>query len=255
MNHNSKTMNRGKDICKELKAVRKRIAEENDIVLEIPECTYKGPCKGTCPRCESEVRFLESELAKRIKLGKVAKVAGLALTLGAAGTATAQVAPNNKGIMLDTVNIEADKVPTIEVYDMPGAIVITQDSHVKLTGVVRDSETKEVMPFVNVLVCQDGKPVYAGTTDFDGKFIIDVLPGVYDVEIRGVGYMKYIQIGVTVREGQTSVEMGDILLKSTGEPLLDEILIEGGSSPMIEPGTPGQDSKMEIDGLLLRIQY
>ena len=30
---------RGKDVCKELKAVRKRIAEENGIELEIPECT------------------------------------------------------------------------------------------------------------------------------------------------------------------------------------------------------------------------
>lgn len=78
-------MNRGKYICKELKAVRRKIAEENDIPLEIKECTYQGPCRGTCPRCEAEVRFLENELAKRIRLGKVATVAGLALGLASCG--------------------------------------------------------------------------------------------------------------------------------------------------------------------------
>lgn len=74
-------MNRGKNICKELKAVRKRIAEENDIPLEIKECTYEGPCRGTCPRCEAEMRYLENSLANRLRMGKVATVAGLALGL------------------------------------------------------------------------------------------------------------------------------------------------------------------------------
>ena len=50
-----KTSIHGKSICKQLKAVRQRIAEENDIPLEQRECTYEGPCRGTCPRCESEL--------------------------------------------------------------------------------------------------------------------------------------------------------------------------------------------------------
>ena len=78
-------MSRGKDICKELKAVRRRIAEENGIPLEIPECSYKGECSGTCPRCEAEVQYLEAELEKRLRLGKVATVAGITLGLAACG--------------------------------------------------------------------------------------------------------------------------------------------------------------------------
>ena len=78
-------MSRGKNICKHLKEVRKRIAEENDIPLEIKECTYKGECRGTCPRCEAEVRYLENALADRIRLGKVATIAGLTLGLSACG--------------------------------------------------------------------------------------------------------------------------------------------------------------------------
>ena len=78
-------MQLGKYKCKQLKAVRKRIAEENDIPLEQKECTYQGPCKGTCPHCEAEVRYLERALASRIKWGKVATAAGLSLGLAACG--------------------------------------------------------------------------------------------------------------------------------------------------------------------------
>ena len=73
----------GKNICKELKAIRKRVADENQIPLEQHECTYDGPCNGTCPRCEAEVRYLEAELHRRMTLGKAAAVAGVAVSLTA----------------------------------------------------------------------------------------------------------------------------------------------------------------------------
>ena len=74
-------MAKGKQTCKILKEIRKQIAAENDIDLVISECTYKGDCLGTCPRCESEVRYLERELEKRQRLGKAAVVAGLSVGL------------------------------------------------------------------------------------------------------------------------------------------------------------------------------
>lgn len=72
-------MAKGKKTCKILKDIRKQIAEENDIQLVIEECTYKGDCLGTCPKCEAEVRYLERELEKRQRLGKAAVVAGVSL--------------------------------------------------------------------------------------------------------------------------------------------------------------------------------
>ncbi len=84
-------MKYGKSICRQLKAVRRSIAEENSIPLEIADCTYTGECSGTCPRCEAEVRYLENALAERMRLGKVATVAGLALGLVASASAQAQV--------------------------------------------------------------------------------------------------------------------------------------------------------------------
>ena len=80
----SKT-SRGKKICGYLKGIRRKIAEENDIKLDIPECTYEGECRGTCPRCEWEVQYLEKTLFERMKLGKIATISGLALGLTACG--------------------------------------------------------------------------------------------------------------------------------------------------------------------------
>ena len=78
----SKT-SRGKKICGYLKGIRRKIAEENDIKLDIPECTYEGDCRGTCPRCEWEVKYLEQSLFERLKLGKIATISGIAIGLSA----------------------------------------------------------------------------------------------------------------------------------------------------------------------------
>ncbi len=98
---------RGKSICKQLKALRHSIAEENHIPLEQRECTYEGPCRGTCPRCEAEVKYLERALASRLKLGKAATVAGLSLSLAACGNGGS--APQDTVLTVsDTAQTKAD---------------------------------------------------------------------------------------------------------------------------------------------------
>ena len=83
-------MSRGKTTCKVLKEVRRKIADANGIPLQERECTHTGDCAGTCPYCESEVRYLERELSKRKSLGKAVAVAGIAVAVSIAGQATAQ---------------------------------------------------------------------------------------------------------------------------------------------------------------------
>ncbi len=163
--------NRGKDICKELKAVRKRIAEENGIDLEIPECTYHGPCKGTCPRCESEVRFLENALAQKIRMGKVATVAGLALTLGVTGSAAAQ-----------STTTDPEPVPPSHERQM---------DECEVTGVVVDAKTREPLPFVSVMLYKDTTKAYVVQTDFDGRYLFNVRRGKYTLVVQCVGYSEY----------------------------------------------------------------
>ena len=74
-------MFKGKSTCKILKEIRQKIAEENDIALIVEECHYQGDCAGTCPRCESELRYLEEELRKRQQLGKAVVLTGLSVGL------------------------------------------------------------------------------------------------------------------------------------------------------------------------------
>ena len=67
----------GKQKCKILKEIRRQIAAQNDIRFVIEECTHKGNCRGTCPKCEWEVRMLEKELEKRRASGKKVALAGI----------------------------------------------------------------------------------------------------------------------------------------------------------------------------------
>ena len=72
---------KGKNKCKILKEIRQKIADENDIPYVTRECTYQGACKGTCPKCEAELRYLEQELEKRRRLGQSVAIAAVAATL------------------------------------------------------------------------------------------------------------------------------------------------------------------------------
>lgn len=78
---------KGKEKCKALKEIRRQIAEQNDIPYAVSQCSHQGDCKGTCPKCEAELRYLERELAVRKNLGKVVAVAGI--SVGACSSLTA----------------------------------------------------------------------------------------------------------------------------------------------------------------------
>ncbi len=67
----------GKEKCKILKQIRAEIARENDIEWVVSECKHQGNCRGTCPKCEAEVRQLEEALARRTALGKKVAVVGI----------------------------------------------------------------------------------------------------------------------------------------------------------------------------------
>ncbi len=78
---------KGKEKCKALKEIRRQIAEKNDIPFAVSQCTHQGDCKGTCPKCESELRYLERELAIRQGLGKAVAIAGISIGACTAFTA------------------------------------------------------------------------------------------------------------------------------------------------------------------------
>ena len=76
-------MKQGRHICNTLKAIRRQIAEANDIKYEPRECHHEGDCAGTCPACEAEVRYLEGEIGKRRQLGRAVSLVGISAGLAA----------------------------------------------------------------------------------------------------------------------------------------------------------------------------
>ena len=92
----------GKKKCRILKEIRQKIADENDIPYVTHECRFQGECKGTCPKCESELRYLEEQLAARAAAGKRIAIAALCagMTFSAAGCSS-PFAPKVKPIETD----------------------------------------------------------------------------------------------------------------------------------------------------------
>lgn len=61
------SINVGKMICNYLKSIRADFAQTHNINYQTTDCTYQGFCIGTCPACESELKYLTKEYHKIIK--------------------------------------------------------------------------------------------------------------------------------------------------------------------------------------------
>lgn len=77
----------GKQKCKILRELRREIAAANDLTYVTEECKFKGECRGTCPKCEAEVRELERQLDLKAKAGRAFAAVGLSAAIAAAATA------------------------------------------------------------------------------------------------------------------------------------------------------------------------
>ena len=124
-------MAKGKKTCKILKEIRKQIAEENDIELITSECTYKGDCLGTCPKCEAEVRYLERELEKRQRMGKVAMFAGISLGTMLSATSCDTTEPMTKE------PLAGDVVAVCDGPSQPEMVTDSTEEFPPLMGLVR----------------------------------------------------------------------------------------------------------------------
>ena len=217
-------MNHGKDICNELKAVRQSIANENGIPFETKECTYQGECRGTCPRCEAELRQLEAALAGRLSMGKVATVAGLMLSLAA-------------GAQAQEVKATTPQQPIAK--EMTDSVTLK-----RLHGsVLTDDETKEPILFANVTIHQDGKLVTGTLTNIDGEFTLKpftIRPGKYQIRVSCVGYST-VTLDMYTSKPQETVT---ISMKTNALPL-QGVIVTG----MPDFYDPDATQNMEIQGV------
>ncbi len=117
---------KGKRTCNVLKEIRQRIADQNDIPFSTRECTFEGECKGTCPACEAEVRYLESAINNRKQAGKRVVLAGVAacVMLSAAGCGEAPQPPDNTKTTATSTTSATCTTTVPEEYVLDGDVVV-----------------------------------------------------------------------------------------------------------------------------------
>ncbi len=87
-----------------------------------------------------------------------------------------------------------------------------------LQGKVIDKDTKEPIPFANIVLENKGSQVGGATSDFDGNYQIKPIPpGKYDLKATFVGYQTQLVQGITI--GADKIRFYDVELASTSETL------------------------------------
>ena len=141
-------MAKGKQTCKILKEIRKQIAVENNIELVVSECTYQGDCLGTCPKCEAEVRYLERELEKRQRMGKVAVIAGMAVGTMLTATSCDRIIPQplegDVPYIPDSTEMPNDSIPE-DAFLLEGDVLAPEPDTVKVKKTKATCKNEELL--------------------------------------------------------------------------------------------------------------
>ena len=211
-------MDKGRTICKVLKDVRQKIANENGISYHPEECHHKGECTGTCPGCEKEIRYLEEQLKNKQHSGLGLKVAGIAA--GVCVTVLPMAAmvqtESNTSSDLQAKTIKNDSIRAVDLTNgNPDAVL--------LRGKVFDTKTKE--PIIGAVVeSMDTKK--GAVTDVEGEYAVKTLL-TDTLEVRGIGYYK---MSVTVKE-LLDKKNNDIYI-TEDSAMMNEIVVLGGCDKM-----------------------
>lgn len=208
-------MNKGKSTCKVLKAIRQKIADANGISYSPNECHYEGECKGTCPKCEAEVRYLEDELKRKGRNGFAIKVGGIAAGL-CAMVVPAQVGAQNinkDSLKTSVPQVNAlDSVAVKDLSDGAGDAIVVR-------GSVIFKEDKEPLIGASVIVLGTQKGL---VTDLDGNFAAKV-PQDASLEISYVGLKSKVVKAKDLLDRKNRI----IVFESDEQVLLGEVVLSG----------------------------
>lgn len=185
-------MKRGKQTCRILKEIRKQIAEANDIEFVTSECQYQGDCLGTCPKCESEVSYLEQQLEYKRLAGKAITILGVSagiLTLATPMQANIQQAE-------DFIKMAHDSLITNESKQVRLSEIVKEDiinnSDRMTIGMVEQMPTfpggvhellnflKKNVHYPDSTISIQGRVIIQFTVKKDGSFInAEVMRGIH----------------------------------------------------------------------------
>ena len=212
-------MNKGKSTCKVLKDIRQKIANENGISYAPKECHYKGECKGTCPACEAEVRYLEEELKRKRRNGFAIKLGGIAAGL-CAMVIPAQVGAQN--INKDSVKNPIPQVNALDSIAVKDLSEGAEDAIVVRARLIFD-DNKEPIPGALVFLQGTTK----GTiSDIDGYFAVKV-PRETNLKISYIGCEEKIVKAKDLLENNNRT----IVLKDDESVIECEAIVTGKIAP------------------------
>ena len=165
-------MAKGKSTCKLLKGIRQQIADANGISYRPIECHHKGDCAGTCPACEAEIRYLETQLRERKRKGWGIKVAGLAAGICIATVPLTSCQNSPKACNVE--NKAQDSVDMLvqgETEVMPEAHTRDLKCSIAISGRVLNASSGQAASEVNIIIQGGKKRVSLGE---DGRFALQV---------------------------------------------------------------------------------
>ena len=111
-----------------------------------------------------------------------------------------------------------------------GIVAYAQQGAIK--GKIFDKNTKEPIPFANIVLENKGSMVGGATSDFDGNYMIKPIPpGKFDLKATFVGYKTSITQGIVI--GADKIRVFDIELTATSE-MLEEVEITTYVVPLID---------------------
>ncbi|QTE23562.1 TonB-dependent receptor domain-containing protein [Polaribacter cellanae] len=102
-----------------------------------------------------------------------------------------------------------------------------------VTGTVLDKETKQTIPYANIILKVADKIISGGITDDYGKFKVSKIElKTYNLQIQFIGF-KPISKTITFNKNQTKIDLGNILLEEDAVSL-NEIAITSERSTIVQ---------------------
>jgi len=138
-------MNPGKITCEVLKKIRSEIAEANQIDYRSEPCSFKGECLGTCPKCESELQYLEHQLIKKQGSQKTALFAGVSLAIMSGLSACKQSDPAVQNTQTPSVKPQTETVKTEKTNTASNQETLPQNSKKENKKIKEPQETIQIV--------------------------------------------------------------------------------------------------------------
>ncbi len=117
------------------------------------------------------------------------------------------------------------------VFGQPQIDTITQNQ-LEIKGLITDSLSGTPMIYATVILRKGGKILNGTETDLDGRYSFYVNEfGIYNIEVRYVGYRTKFVSNIALSEGNCSIV--EILLSEEGSCHLEEVMIIACEIPLI----------------------